>query len=234
MKAMQKFIAAVIAIIILVACGVAAAELELRKINTAADADEWVSVFLGEHPEELEGVWAMSAQMESAVSRMGGIGGLAKQLAALGTVVEVSPAYEGEIKGLKAYYIPCVFSAMSVDLVLVVQDGAVAGLQTGTYSGIQHEEETGSDFMDSITLALQVPGLGELPGILTVPKGDGPFPVVILLQGSGPSDKDETIGSLKPFRDIAEGLAAQGVAVYRFDKRTYVYGMELSSGSCGH
>ena len=78
-------------------------------------------------------------------------------------------------------------------------------------------------------LALPVPSLGELPGTLTVPKGEGPFPAVILLQGSGSSDRDEAIGNLKPFRDIAEGLAEQGIAVYRFDKRSYVYGMELAA-----
>ena len=48
-----------------------------------------------------------------------------------------------------------------------------------------------------------------------------------MIHGSGPNDRDETIGSLKPFRDIAEGLAEHGVAVYRFDKRTYVYGNEM-------
>lgn len=117
---------------------------------------------------------------------------------------------------------------MPVDLILIVQDGAVAGLQTGAYSGGRKEETAESDAFDSIELALPVPFLGELPGILTVPKGEGPFPAVILLQGSGSSDKDESIGSLKPFRDIAEGLAAQGVAVYRFDKRSYVYGAELA------
>ena len=124
------------------------------------------------------------------------------------------------------FYIPCVFSAMQVDLILVVQDGVIAGLQTGTYSG-DKVEKIESDLYDSIELALPVSSLGELPGILTVPKGEGPFPAVILLQGSGASDKDESVGNLKPFRDLAEGLAEKGIAVYRFDKRSYVYGMEL-------
>jgi hypothetical protein len=230
MKTIQKCVAAVTALILaLTACSFAAAEQEARRIETATDADEWMAAFLGDHPETLDGVWAMSAQMEAAAAQMGGIAGLAKQMAALGTVKEISPAYEDEMKGLKAFHIPCVFSAMSVDLILIVQDGAIAGLQTGTYSGDRQKEETESDFFDSIDLALPVPGLGELPGILTVPKGDGPFPAVVLLQGSGASDKDEAIGSQKPFRDIAEGLAKQGIAVYRFDKRSYVYGTELSS-----
>ena len=52
---------------------------------------------------------------------------------------------------------------------------------------------------------------------------------MVLAHGSGPSDKDETIGSLKPFRDLAEGLSSHGIAVFRFDKRTFVYGNELAA-----
>ena len=207
----------------------AAAEQEKRKMENPADADEWIAVFLGEHPEELEGLWAMSPQMEAAAAQLGGIAGLAKQMAALGTVEEIHPAYEGEIQKYRAFYIPCVFSAMSVDLVLIVQDGMIAGLQTGAYSGKPEEAEAEPDAFESIELALPVPLPGELPGILAMPKGEGPFPAVVLLQGSGPSDMDETGGSLKPFRDLAEGLAAQGIAVYRFDKRSYVYGNELAA-----
>ena len=207
----------------------AAAEQEKRKMENPADADEWIAVFLGEHPEELEDRWAMSPQMEAAAAQLGGIAGLAKQMAALGTVEEIHPAYEGEIQKYRAFYIPCEFSAMAVDLVLVVQDGMIAGLQTGAYSGKAEEAEAEPDAFESIELALPVPLPGELPGILAMPKGEGPFPAVVLLQGSGPSDMDETVGSLKPFRDLAEGLAAQGIAVYRFDKRSYVYGNELAA-----
>ena len=230
MRMIHKPLSALLAVImILTACRTAAAEPAARKMETAADADEFITVFLGEHPEELEGVWALSAQMETAAARLGGLGGMAKQLAALGTPEKIDPAYEGEIQGLKAFYVPCAFSVMPVDIILVIQDGAIAGLSTGAYSGGKEAEAEASELFDSIDLALAVPSLGELPGTLTVPKGDGPFPAVILLQGSGSSDRDETIGSLKPFRDIAEGLAAQGVAVYRFDKRSYVYGAELAA-----
>ena len=112
-------------IMMLSAVGTAAAEQEKRIMGNPGDADEWIAAFLGEHPEELEGQWAMSAQMEAAAAQMGGIAGLAKQMAALGTVEEIRPAYEGEIQKYKAFYIPCVFSTMSVDLILVVQDGKI-------------------------------------------------------------------------------------------------------------
>jgi len=68
----------------------------------------------------------------------------------------------------------------------------------------------------------------ELSGTLTKPAGDGPFPVVILVHGSGPNDRDETLGPNKPFRDIALGLAHRGVATLRYDKRTYAHQQKMS------
>lgn len=59
-----------------------------------------------------------------------------------------------------------------------------------------------------------------LPGTLSLPKGAGPFPAVVLVHGSGPHDRDETIGPNRPFRDLAQGLASRGIAVLRYEKRT--------------
>jgi len=59
-----------------------------------------------------------------------------------------------------------------------------------------------------------------LPGTLTRPRGSGPFPGVVLVHGSGPHDRDETIGPNKPFRDLAHGLAERGIAVLRYEKRS--------------
>jgi dienelactone hydrolase len=68
-----------------------------------------------------------------------------------------------------------------------------------------------------------------LPGTLTVPAGEGSFWAVVLVHGSGPHDRDETIGVNKPFRDLAWGLASQGIAVLRYEKRTKVYPDEIAS-----
>lgn len=77
-------------------------------------------------------------------------------------------------------------------------------------------------------LAVSSP-FGPLPGALTVPAGKGPFPAVVLVQGSGSSDMDETIGSNKPFRDIADGLARAGIASLRYNKRGFVYGKQMAA-----
>ncbi|MFP4542637.1 MAG: alpha/beta fold hydrolase [Candidatus Kapaibacterium sp.] len=63
----------------------------------------------------------------------------------------------------------------------------------------------------------------KLPGTLTIPAGNGPFPVLILVHGSGSHDRDETIGPNKPFKDLAWGLASNGIAVFRYVKRTHRY-----------
>jgi dienelactone hydrolase len=76
-------------------------------------------------------------------------------------------------------------------------------------------------------------GSGEwkLSGTLTLPKGKGPFPVLILVHGSGPNDRDESIGPNKPFKDIAASLSSKGIAVLRYDKRTKVYGSRMASNT---
>ena len=72
-----------------------------------------------------------------------------------------------------------------------------------------------------------------LPATLALPKGDGAFPAVVLVHGSGPHDRDETIGPNKPFLDIARGLAAQGIAVLRYEKRTKARPQDFASGMFG-
>lgn len=67
----------------------------------------------------------------------------------------------------------------------------------------------------------------ELAGTLTLPKGPGPFPALILIAGSGPLNRDEEVAGHRPFHIIADRLTRQGIAVLRYDKR----GIGGSAGS---
>ena len=58
-----------------------------------------------------------------------------------------------------------------------------------------------------------------LAGTLTVPPGDGPFTAAVLIAGSGPNDRDETILRHKLFLVLADDLTRRGIAVLRYDKR---------------
>jgi pimeloyl-ACP methyl ester carboxylesterase len=66
--------------------------------------------------------------------------------------------------------------------------------------------------------SLKVPATFCLP---KMEKAGTKLPIVVLVHGSGPHDRDETIGPNKPFKDLAEDLAANGIATLRYEKRTY-------------
>lgn len=66
-----------------------------------------------------------------------------------------------------------------------------------------------------------------ISGTLSIPKKEGVFPAVVLIAGSGPNDRDETIYGHKPFLVISDYLTRNGFAVLRYDKR----GVNSSTGN---
>jgi uncharacterized protein len=73
-----------------------------------------------------------------------------------------------------------------------------------------HEEEVSYDnTVQDVTLA----------ATLTLPQGEGPFPAVLLITGSGPQDRDESLQGHKPFLILADYLTRRGIAVLRADDR---------------
>jgi hypothetical protein len=58
-----------------------------------------------------------------------------------------------------------------------------------------------------------------LAGTLTIPEGKGPLPAVLLISGSGPHDRDETLMGHKPFLVLSDYLTRHGIAVLRVDNR---------------
>lgn len=68
-----------------------------------------------------------------------------------------------------------------------------------------------------------------LAGTLTLPQGRGPFAAAVLITGSGPQDRDETLYGHKPFAVLADHLTRNGIAVLRLDDR----GVGESGGDFG-
>ncbi|MCL1862163.1 MAG: alpha/beta fold hydrolase [Defluviitaleaceae bacterium] len=69
----------------------------------------------------------------------------------------------------------------------------------------------------------------ELHGILTLPRhADGAVPAVVLVHGSGAHDMNQRIFDNEPFRDIAEYLSQNGIAVIRYNKRSLTHGRAMS------
>jgi len=148
----------------------------------------------------------------------------------LGTRVEEQAPYQ-------IVYVVCQFEAALIDVKVVFDETAlIAGLFFAPSAGLDSESRVYSapDYVDSTSFEeveiVVGDGEWELPGTLTLPLAeDGPFPAVVLVHGSGPNDRDESIGPNKPFRDLAWGLASQGLVVLRYDKRTRVYAEELAA-----
>lgn len=64
---------------------------------------------------------------------------------------------------------------------------------------------------------------GALPATFNRPTFIDRFPVVILIHGAAPHDRQEITGPNKPFKDLAAGLATQGIATFRFEKKADIY-----------
>lgn len=159
------------------------------------------------------------------------------QIKLLGKLEKIGDAVVQKAQDMDIVVFPCKFSAGNFDFQFSIDDaGKIAGLffRPGSSS---HTSETSPTSTapyvnpDSFRERDVTVGEGEwkLPGTLSLPIGPGPFSGVVLLQGSGPQDRDETIGPNKPFRDLAQGLASKGIAVLRYDKRTKVYGPQMAA-----
>ncbi len=106
-------------------------------------------------------------------------------------------------------------------IVTIVYDveNMISGINLN-YKPIEKEPVTTDGFEEiAVTIGDEFP----LDGILTLPKGVENPPVVLLVHGSGASDKNETIYANAPFKDIAHALAEHGIATLRYDKRFYTY-----------
>lgn len=156
------------------------------------------------------------------------------QTASLGQFVEVASVEYATSQGYHVTVAQARFTD-GVQLVRVVYDdqSRIAGLQFpgsgGAYSPPDYAEE--STFTETERTLSATDGC-ELPAKLALPTtesaGSDPVPGVVLVHGSGPNDMDETIGPNKVFRDVAWGLASRGVAVLRYDKRTYACDVDVA------
>jgi dienelactone hydrolase len=144
-----------------------------------------------------------------------------------GAVQEVGAAWaEDVVQGYRRLRVPVRFANGTLDFRVVLDEaGAIAGFFLVPHS----EPRSAAEETPPVPEVEVSIGEGEraLPGTLTVPAGDGPFPGVVLVHGSGPNDRDETIGPNKPFRDLAWGLARRGIATLRYDKRTHARPADL-------
>lgn len=168
-----------------------------------------------------------AAMNDAALSQL-----VATVSAQAGAITGVGEAtFDDSIQGFQRYRVPVIGERATIDFRVVLDaELRVAGLRLVPHA-LKSAATTAADSAGARLRAIDVNiGTGDdaLPGTLTLPDGDGPFPVVLLVHGSGPNDRDESLMGNKPFRDIAYGLAAAGVASLRYDKRSFARPQSLA------
>ena len=156
-------------------------------------------------------------------------------VAQVGSFKEQVEAHTFQIPSAELVIVTCAFANASLDINVAFNDaGEIIGLNITPVGSVEQQftaKYEAPDYVNQEMFKEQEVEIGgdewKLRGTLSLPVGDGPFAAVLLVHGSGPNDRDETIGPNKPFRDIAWGLASQGIAVLRYDKRTKVYGEKM-------
>ena len=191
--------------------------------DPAATAKKALDMLLGGKYQELAPLF--TADMQKAYPEAS----LAKLREEFGPVKEIEAPTVQKIGMNTIVVFPVHFEAKNYNFRYIINhDGLVAGmfpLPGGVAWQAPAYVKAGSFQEREVTIGDDE---WKLPGTLTVPAGSGPFPGVVLVHGSGPNDRDETVGGVKVFRDLAQGLASQGIAVLRYEKRTKVYGPKMA------
>jgi uncharacterized protein len=205
----------------LVSCLTAGLLLAQPAADPAATARKALDSLLGARYSELTPTFTPEMQKAFPDAEMAKLGAQIKSFGAVGKIGDPSATQAGPNS---IVVIPVEFASQTINFRFIVNaKGLVAGMfaipasspwQRPAYSNPASFHEK------SVTIGDDE---WKLPGTLTLPNGNGPFPAVVLVHGSGPCDRDETVGGTKVFKDLAEGLASRGIAVLRYDKRTAVY-----------
>jgi dienelactone hydrolase len=217
------------AVALVAALGVAGSDTSHAQENTAVDHAKRVLDLLGHDKfDEVAGEFNAPVAAAMSASQLRVVWStLRQQVGAFTSFIDqrvTTPA-----AGITAVILGCQFEKTALNVILAFDvENKIAGLRFTPRAAAGPERAdppTSNRFKEeSVTV-----GAGEwaLPGTLSMPVG--PIAAaIVLVHGSGPNDRDGTLGPNKPFRDLAWGLADRGIAVLRYEKRTRRYAEKMA------
>jgi alpha-beta hydrolase superfamily lysophospholipase len=149
----------------------------------------------------------------------------------LGQVTAIGAEQHGQGPGMMLSHTPVQFEHGTLTVTIATNGEWIVGIQLDQPNDGGSNDWTSPPYADTAAFTeedITLSGDGRsVPGTLTLPTSATPDAAVVLLSGSGPHDRDETIGVNKPFKDLAWGLASRGIAMLRAEKITYTHGKEL-------
>jgi len=194
--------------------------------DPAATARKAVDLLLAEKYSEMGPMMTADLQKELPPANLAKLGA---QIKSFGAVEKVGDAQTTKSGPNTIVVVPVKLAQRNLNLRFIVNNAGLLSLFVLQPGAIEWVRPAYSQ-PDTFTERQVTVGEGEwkLPGTLTVPKGAGPFPAVVLVHGTGPNDRDETVGGAKVFKDLAEGLGSRGIVVLRYEKRSKQYGSRMA------
>lgn len=229
MKKLPLYTCILVLLFMLPAVPVVARAVQTYDAGVARHAEMVVDLIAGGHFDEV--VQTFDEKMRSALP-VPNLNVAWSSTTATAGAFERRVATRTEVRGaFRIAVVTCAFARANVDVQVVMNaDGQVVGLSMRPAAPTVASGSPSYARPDSYTEQDVTAGAAgwPLPGTLTMPVGEGPFPAVVLAHGSGPQDRDASIGPNKLFRDIALGLASNGVAVLRYEKRSRQFAQRMN------
>ena len=152
-------------------------------------------------------------------------------LLSAGNFEKIKELKRSESGGYQIIFVSCQFTNAPVDFKLVFNSqDEIAGFFI--IPAQSNQDFQTAEYVDQKKFISEEVTIGKapwkLPGTLTIPNQVRPAPALVLVHGSGPQDRDETVGPNKPFLDLAGGLSSRGIAVLRYEKRTKAHAPAMS------
>lgn len=203
-------------------------EYELVSGDNVTVALEFTKDILAENFDKLLYAYRYDDKMKAAMSKEDTKKSILFYNAGHGDMQEIREAYASAYGNYRKVIVPVICANEKFGLQVAFDaDNNIAGF---TYTEFQEKQSRPDRKIPDGAVEEEYSFRSDgflLTGTLTRPKEGSDFPVVVFVHGSGPSDRDESIFENKPFRDIAWALAEQGIASYRYDKRSYLYGKQI-------
>jgi len=189
--------------------------------DPAGIARKALDLLLGQQSADLI---PMLAPQAKATFTPAALGKLRAEIQALGAVEKIGDPSTRKLGPVSVVTIPVKFASQNINFQFGVSE---AGQITAIFRAPAPPEWQRPAYSKPEAFREREVTVGEgefkLPGTLSVPAGGKRVPGVVLVATAGPQDRDETIGGVKDFKDLAEGLASRGIAVLRYEKRTRQY-----------
>lgn len=191
-------------------------------------AQEFAQDLLLERFDRLQQAYQYDKNMKNAMSTTDMKKAVIYKNKTSGTIEDIMDAYVISYGPYQYAFVPINCSSINYNIQIVF-DGKqnILGFSYVAYETKKINKEAMPESIKEIEYTFNSSGFS-LKGTLTKPTKGSDFPVVLLVQGAGPSDRDESIYMNKPFQNIAWGLAEKGIASFRYDKRSYLYTEEFN------